>query len=463
LLQSWRMVLFPAKAAAARAVGAVSRRTGRGGGTTLPGRILVRLAPDALTRLGANLTDGTALVSATNGKTTTAAMTAAMLAPERALCRNTAGANLVSGIASALLQRPRGARFGLFEVDEAALAQVTAGLAPGYLVLANLFRDQLDRYGELDLIADRWRLLVEGLASTTALIVNGDDPLVASIGERHPQVTRFGFDDPRHALPTLPHAADSTTCVRCHAPYQYRAVYLGHLGDYHCPRCGHERPPLDVAATRVELLGLDGSRFVVRSAEKEYPVSIALPGIYNVYNAVAALTLATRVGIAPASAAARLAGFRAAFGRFERLRTGDREVVVLLVKNPAGTNEALRTLAADLAERSVLLALNDRTADGRDVSWIWDVDYEQALPRAGRVICAGTRAADIALRAKYAGVDPARIEIAESLESGFDRVLETAGPGAIAYVLPTYTAMLELQRVAAARGLKRPYWEPTAA
>ena len=452
------MSLFPAKKAAARVIGSLSRRSGRGGGTSLPGKTLLRLAPDAIERLAAGLADGVVLVSATNGKTTTSALVAAALGPEHALCRNGAGANLLSGVASALLTAPSGSQLGLFEVDEFALPEIALRTRPRALLLSNLFRDQLDRYGELELVAERWRSMVAGLPPETLLVLAADDPVISSLGDGRANVIRYGLDDPAVALTSLAESADSTTCVRCGHAYGYEAIYLGHLGDYRCPNCGHARPPLDVAVTSVELRGLDGSGFTVAGTRLE----LALPGIYNVYNAAGAFALATALGVDPAVAAERIGGARPAFGRFERVVVGDRDAVLLLVKNPAGANEALRTLAPNLDDAVLLLALNDRIADGRDVSWIWDVDFEIALPRAGHVVCSGTRAADIALRAKYAGVPDDRIEIVPGRADALDRALDRAGSGGTAYVLPTYTAMLELQRVAAERGLVRPYWEATA-
>jgi UDP-N-acetylmuramyl tripeptide synthase len=447
--------LFPAKTAAARVIGSLSRRSGRGGGTSLPGKALLRLAPDAIERLAARLADGVVLVSATNGKTTTAALAAAALAPEHELCRNAAGANLLSGVASTLLTAPSGAQLGLFEVDEFALPEIARRTRPRALLLSNLFRDQLDRYGELELVAERWRAMVAALPPETMLVLAADDPVISSLGDGRDNVIRFGLDDPAVALPVMSDAADSTTCVRCGAAYGYDAIYLGHLGDYRCPNCGHTRPPLDVRVSGVELRGLDGSAFTVAGTRLE----LGLPGIYNVYNAAGAFALATALGVDPAAAAKRIGGARAAFGRFERVTVDDRDAVLLLVKNPAGANEALRTLAPNLDGAVLLLALNDRIADGRDVSWIWDVDFEVALPRAGHVVCSGTRASDMALRAKYAGVPGDRIEIVPGRAEALDHALRLAGAGGTAYVLPTYTAMLELQRVAAERGLVRPYWE----
>ncbi len=452
------MPLFAAKAAAARTLGSLSRRSGRGGGTTLPGRALLRLAPDAIERMAARLPDGVALVSATNGKTTTAALAAALIQPDLAVCRNAAGANLTSGVASALVSRPAAARLGLFEVDEFALPEVAARIGPRAVLLGNLFRDQLDRYGELELIARRWREMVDRLPVTTTLVLCADDPLVAALGEGRENVVYVGLDDPSVALAGLPHAADSITCRRCGAALVYDAVYLGHLGAWRCGDCGTGRPPLTVAATEIRPRGLAGSSLRLDGR----PATLALPGIYNAYNAAGAYALAVALGVAPETAADRIGGFRAPFGRFERIAAGDREAVLLLIKNPAGANEALRTLAPQITGGVVLLVLNDRIADGRDVSWIWDVDFEDVLPAARHVVCSGTRAADIALRCRYADVEPARLEVVVDPAAAFDRALALAEAGGTAYVLPTYTAMLELQRTATARGLVRPYWEERA-
>ncbi len=443
---------------AARIAGALSRTLRRGAGTTVPGKVLTQLTPDAIARLAERLPDGIALVSATNGKTTTSAMTAQVLRGSRTLVRNAGGANLVSGVASTLLAAPKGTRFALLEVDEFALPAVAAATRPRYIVLANLFRDQLDRYGELETIGERWRELVARLDDATLIVAGVDDPAIERISAGHRRLT-FGLDDPSVGLGGLDHAADSTRCVRCDGPYVHDTVYLGHLGDYHCLRCGHRRPALDLAAREVEQLGLDGSRFSIVYRGERRPVELAVPGIYNVYNAAAAIALAVASGVPLADACHRLAGFRAAFGRFERIDAGDRRCYFLLVKNPTGANEVLRTIASVREDAPVLLALNDRIADGRDVSWIWDVDYERLAVGAGAIVCTGTRAADMALRLKYAGVDRERIEIEPRLERAFDRVVDLAGPAGTAYALPTYTAMLDLQRLAAARGLTRPYQE----
>jgi lipid II isoglutaminyl synthase (glutamine-hydrolysing) len=450
-------MLFRPKLLLARAAGAVSRTARTGGGTAVPGKLLLRLAPDGLERLGRRLPEGTVLLSATNGKTTTAKMAAAILEPHVRLCRNAAGANLASGVASALLD-PRGARIGLFEVDEAALPQVAAALRPRVLGLGNLFRDQLDRYGELELVAERWRAVVRALDSDALLVRNADDPLVASLGDGRSKVVSYGVDDPRIALPAMQHAADSKWCVRCGARYLYDAVYLGHLGAWRCPSCGTARPALDVVARDVRHEALEAVSFTLAAAGGEARVRLPVPGLYNVYNALAAAALAAALApLEAASLAAGLERFSAAFGRFERLLVDGREVVLLLVKNPAGANEVIRTLGQDAAPKTLLIALNDRTADGRDVSWIWDVDFELLTGLVERTVVTGTRAAEMGMRLKYAGIDRRRIEVLPALDAALDRCL--AAGGGPAYLLATYTAMLDLRGLLVGRGLLRPYWE----
>lgn len=447
--------------AAARGVAALSRRVGAGGGTTIPGKLLARLDPDAIDRLAARLPQGAATVSATNGKTTTTAMAAEILRPARRLAHNAAGANLVSGVASALLAHPD-AELGLFEVDEGALPELLRRLRPRAVCLGNLFRDQLDRYGELELIAERWRAAVAELPSETQLVVNADDPQLGAIGEERPGTVTFGLDDPRLARPSLQHAADSKYCVRCGTPYEYAAAYVGHLGDYRCPRGDHARPPLQVAAREIELQGLERASFLLATPEGERRIELALPGLYNVYNAVGAAALTRALGATLDEIAAGLERFAAAFGRFERIAVGDRKLLLLLVKNPAGANEAVRTLVDGGAPRVLVVALNDEIADGRDVSWIWDVDFEPLLPGLERFVAAGSRAAELALRFRYGGLDADAIELQPDLERALDRGLELTAPGGELVVLPTYTAMLGLQRIVAARGLARPYWERSA-
>jgi UDP-N-acetylmuramyl tripeptide synthase len=431
---------------------------GRGGGTTLPGKLLWKLDPAAIDALATRLPQGSVAVSATNGKTTTTAMVAEILRPHVRVAHNDSGANLVSGVASALLEA-RDAELGLFEVDEGALPEVSRRVRPKALLLCNLFRDQLDRYGELELVAGRWRAAVAALPHAQ-LVVNGDDPQVGALARPGGRV--FGLDDPRVARPALQHAADSKYCLRCGTPYEYAAAYVGHLGDYRCPNCGHARPPLDVTARDIELRGLDGAAFTLVAAEGEARVELRLPGLYNVYNALGAASLALALGIGLDDVRDGLARFSAAFGRFERIPIGDRRVLMLLIKNPAGANEAIRTLVEGAASRVAVIALNDGIADGRDVSWIWDVDFEPLLDGLDRLVASGSRAAELALRFAYGGFDRDRIEVVPALDAALDRGLELTPVGGELTVLPTYTAMLALRRTLAARGHVTNYWERAA-
>jgi UDP-N-acetylmuramyl tripeptide synthase len=438
----------------------MSRLAQRGGGTTIPGKVLNVLTPDAVERLAARLPRGSAIVSATNGKTTTAAMAAEILARRARLAHNSAGANLLSGVASTLLGSAD-AELGLFEVDEAALPEVARRVKPRVMCLGNLFRDQLDRYGELELVAERWRELVAALEPGTVLVANGDDPQVGDLARERPGSLVFGLDDPRHGA-ALAHAADSKWCLRCGTPYDYTTAYVGHLGAYRCPACGHSRPELDLVARSIELEGLEGVSFDLADRSGDRRIRLRLPGLYNVYNALAAAALARALGASWDEVVGGLERFAGAFGRFERLRMGDRTVLMLLIKNPAGANEVVRTLVAGGAPRLAVIALNDGIADGRDVSWIWDVDFEPLLDRMDRVVVTGERAAELALRFKYGGFDERSIEVVPDLGRALDRGLELTPPGGELAVVPTYTAMLALQGIVAGRGFARPYWERAA-
>ncbi len=455
------------KLALARAVATLSRLRG-GGGTSAPGRVLLGLDRNAIGALGARLARGSALVSATNGKTTTAAMAAGIFEQAGiALVHNAEGANMAGGIATALLAaaRPHGAiagELGLFEVDELWLDTVAAQLRPQAIVLGNLFRDQLDRYGELETIADRW---AADLHAQT-LVLNADDPLIADLGRERAGALYFGVDDDSIALPGMAHAADAKHCRRCGAPYVFDAIYLGHLGHYHCDSCGQRRPEPTVSASAVTLEGVRAARFTLRTPAGEDEVELALPGLYNVYNALAAAALATAMGVPFERIIAGLRATKAAFGRAESVTlsparaangaasaAGGRELRILLVKNPAGANEVLRTLALEPGEHDVLGVLNDQIADGRDVSWIWDADFELLAGRVRRFTCSGTRAADLAVRLEYAGVEPERIRVEPELGRALaDAAADGADGGSPLYALPTYTAMLALRELLVTRG-----------
>ena len=451
---------------AGRTASVVSRRLGRGGGTVIAGHVAPRLAPDALRRLARRLRRGSVLVSGTNGKTTTSRLLAHLLASQGvSYVHNRAGANLLTGLVSALVQDadpwgdPR-ADLGLFEVDEATLPHALPQVSPRVVILTNIFRDQLDRYGEVHYVAEVWRTALASLPTQATLVLNADDPLVASLaGTARGRVLFYGVDDGELGSPGVPHAADARLCPACGAPLRYSLAYYGHLGHYRCPGCGLERPRPTVRA--IAPTRLEPSSTVVRAqiGAERIDLTLPLPGLYNVYNALAAIAGGLALGIAPAAAAGALGSFRAAFGRLERVPVGDRAVAVALVKNPVGCTEVLRTLVSDPTPKPLLVAINDLFADGTDVSWLWDVDFELLAGHVATAVCSGTRAEDMALRLKYALVEPERLQVEPDLARALHEGLAHTPPGGVLYVLPTYTAMLALREALRRHGVVRDFWE----
>jgi UDP-N-acetylmuramyl tripeptide synthase len=428
---------------AGRAVAFAIRVTRQGRATNLPGKVALAIAPDLISALAARFPSGVVLVSGTNGKTTTTAMISSVLSREMVVCTNTGGANLVAGVATALLQAPRDAEIGVFEVDEAALPLIAWQHQPRVLVLLNLFRDQLDRHGELQSLANKWRTMLEAFVEgETSLVLNADDSLVASLSN---DATFFGLDDPGVGTAVLADSADSTFCETCKNRLFFTSIYMAHLGEWRCEVCAEGRPNLDVAGSDVELMGLGGSSCNVQEEGRSQGLRLGLPGLYNIYNGLAAIAAATSIGMPLADSVQTLETFSAAFGRFEQIQISGKSGYLILMKNPVGANEILRTISQDLAGAVLVLVLNDVIADGRDVSWIWDVDFEDVVTKCASVICSGTRANEMAVRMQYADVSPESIlEIADP-RTAVRRAasLTTNQPF---FVLPTYTAMFELSR-----------------
>lgn len=444
----------------ARSSGWLSRRLGRGGGTTLPGVVLLKLRPRAAEELAAPLVRGSIAISATNGKTTTARLLrSATDAAGIPTVANTAGSNLLRGVTAALLAEGDHAELGLFEVDEAALPSVVDQVKPQAIVLMNLFRDQLDRYGELETLVETWRTMIADLSGDTALVLNADDPAVAFLGHDRSNTVYFGVDDPSIARTEQSHAADSTHCPRCDHPLTYDLVGIGHMGHWRCGNCGLARPTPSVAATTVQVRGVDGFDIGVETPEGTVTASVSLPGLHNAYNATAAvaaaLTLGLDIGLLPTA----LADTHAAFGRGEHVDIEGKRLVMLLAKNPTGANENVRAALTHADDLHVVIVLNDRTADGQDVSWIWDVDYEPLFDRATSLTVAGDRAHDLALRCIYGGADPDAIVVEPDPGRALDAALASAAPGDTVFALPTYTAMLDLRAELVRRNLVVPFWE----
>jgi UDP-N-acetylmuramyl tripeptide synthase len=488
--------------AAGKTAGLASRVLRLGGGTTLPGVVARRIAPDILRYLSAALPGGVIVVGGTNGKTTTTRMIAAILAADgRRVLHNRAGANLVTGLTatalagSTLAGRVR-ADLGLFETDEAALPRALDETQPQLVLLHNLFRDQLDRYGEVDTIASAWRAALEQLPASTIVLLNADDPAVAALGDRLPlQVRYYGLEDTRQAGQGATHFADSQFCRRCGAPYDYSATFYAHIGHYACARCGQRRPVPHFRLERLELEGTTGARLFVSfptdlpklaeyagaasspTARGYIEIRLPLPGLYNGMNALAATAAGMLLGVQPARIRGTLESFSAAFGRIERVDAGGKPMLLALIKNPVGASETVRMLVGDQqidnaalrignleqahthSQLHILVAINDKHADGTDVSWLWDADFERLAGHVADAVVSGTRANDMAVRLKYAGVATGTLAIEPDLVRALDLALERLPAGATLYALPTYTAMLELRAELARRGWVRPFWE----
>jgi UDP-N-acetylmuramyl tripeptide synthase len=451
---------------AGKAVAFLSRRLRRGGGTTFPGYVARSIDPQLLQRLSARLAAGCVVVTGTNGKTTTSRMVANILRHAGLTpVHNRSGANLLDGVTTALLSSASllgrlPANVGVFEVDEATLPQAAAETRPRVLVVTNLFRDQLDRYGEIDYVGGLWRQALGTLPPSSTAVLNADDPLVASLGAATAaQVLYFGIEDTGYALPELQHTADSRHCVACGAPYRYEAIHYSHLGLYACPRCGATRPAPAVYAREILLHGTDGSELGVRLPVGELSLRLGLPGLYNVSNALAALACCSALGVPTEVLQRGIETFTAAFGRIERIEIEGRQVLLALVKNPVGFDEVLRMLLLDGAPKDLVIVINDHIADGTDISWLWDVNFELLAGRANSVLVAGTRAEDMRLRLKYAGVDLGRVVLEKELHAALSRALDGVPAGGTLYVLPTYTAMLEVRQVIQEMGQVASFWE----
>ncbi|HYY88329.1 MAG TPA: MurT ligase domain-containing protein [Chloroflexota bacterium] len=452
---------------AGRAAATLSRRLGRGGGTVIAGHLVPRLAPTALRDVTCSLQHGSIVVSGTNGKTTTTRLISHILrsAGLRPL-HNRAGANLLSGLFTTIAQgsdwrgRPRG-DVGVFEVDEATVPPVLRHVTPRVLLLHNIFRDQLDRYGEVHYVANLWRDAAARLPSSSTVLLNADDPLVASMhdGKIGASVLTYGLADHSVGTGIVPHASDARLCPRCGAPLRYDVSFYGHLGWYTCSRGDFARPQPAIAATGVELRGDQGTDLTLATSSGPIRARLHLPGLYNVYNALAAVAACSTLGVRREAIARGLDTFTAAFGRVERIEVEDRQLFLALVKNPVGFTEVLRTILSSPGRRTLMIAINDLFADGTDVSWLWDVEFELLQGRVNVAVCSGIRAEDMAVRLKYAGVEPERIRVDNDLRRATELALAAAEPNETVYLLPTYTAMLAVRDLLRQTGYVRGFWE----
>ena len=457
----------------------LSRGLKRGGGTTLPGFLAERIDPGLVADLARGIPNGCVLVTGTNGKTTTTRILVdALSGAGLEVITNPEGSNLTRGIATALLVHANWRKgldvppsaIGVFEVDEGAFRPAVDALQPRLVVITNLFRDQLDRYFEVDFVAHLWSRALGQLPASSTVVLNADDPQVAYLGEDlTAKVLYFGLDDRRRARPGREHAADSRRCPRCGSDLFHELSYYAHLGHYSCKQCGWRRPDPRFAAWKVDVQGLEGSRSQVRTPAGDRTLEVPLAGLYNAYNALAASAAAACLGVEPDLVQAAVRGAVGAFGRLEQIRLGDKQACVILVKNPSGFNEGLRLVLSMDGPKRLLVALNDNGPDGRDVSWIWDVDFEMCKGRADLIAVTGRRARDLALRLKYAellasdgepgaGRPPVPLLVEEDVVRAFWSVLEQTPPGETLYVLTTYTAMWTLRQDMVRRGYLVPFW-----
>jgi UDP-N-acetylmuramyl tripeptide synthase len=451
---------------AAKAAAKASRALHRGGGTAASGLVGLWLQPSLIRNVAAQIGHGSIVITGTNGKTTTSLLisetaTAAGLRP----LANTSGSNLVRGIASTLaievgpagdLSEPA-QRIGVFEVDEATLTQAMPDLQPRVAVFTNLFRDQLDRYGEVDAVASRWRDVIADAPPDLHLVLNADDPSVALLGEGREHVTYFGVEDQKLHQGAPEHASDALFC-RCGARLDYAVAFYGHVGHWSCATCGRTRPKPDVAARLVKLGDGHTVRFQLESHGEKTTLELGIGGLYNVYNALAAAAAAEALSLPRSALEQALTSTAAAFGRQETFEVDGRRAALYLGKNPAGLNQVLATLLLDDGLSTALIVLNDGIADGRDISWVWDADFEVAAGRLSRVVVSGTRAAEMALRLKYAEWDESSLDIVPDVASALDKALASTPQGECLTVIPTYTAMLTLRELLAKRAGKEPFW-----
>ena len=430
----------------AKVVTGTVRSLSLGAASVLPGEISRRLHPRLLPLLFEQVSKGAILVVGTNGKTTTSLLLKQILSDKGfKVVHNSSGANLINGLITALLNSTNmtgrlTADYAILEVDENILPLLLKNCQPKYILALNLFRDQLDRYGEVDTIAQRWGKAIAPLPKDTTIVLNADDPTLSSMGQKLKQkVLYFGLDEPELYLEEIPHAVDSIYCPSCGHLLDYRGVYLSHLGDYQCPSCGFAKSKTSLAS-------------------KEYPQ--ILIGVYNKYNTLAAGLLAQEMGIQTDDIFKTIKNFKAAFGRAEELEIDRKQVRILLSKNPVGMNETIRAvnnIKKAGKSSTTLLVLNDRIPDGTDVSWIWDVDTEELVKLGGNLVISGDRTYDMALRMTYSSheieADKTNFNliVQEDLHEAINTALDRTSESETLHIIPTYSAMLEIREILVGR------------
>jgi lipid II isoglutaminyl synthase (glutamine-hydrolysing) len=446
------------------------RRLGRGNGTAIPGMAALAIDAHLLSGLASEIRRGAVIVTGTNGKGTTCRMLArVMRASGLRPITNQEGANQPRGLATTLLAHASPAghlpaddrAVGLFEVDEGSLPEVLSQVSPTTLVFTNVFRDQMDRYLDLDYLTRRWERCLWSLPADTTLVLNADDPRLAYLAADLPNPRIFyGLDDTGHHRSGVDHTSDFPRCPRCTGELGYTCVFYAQLGHWSCAHCGLTRPAPQVRAAKVDLIGPAASRVQIATPAGEAVLEIPLPGLYNAYNAVAAVAAAT-AGQLPGGALPAVTEMAPGFLRMEPVTIGGREVHLALAKNPNGYTEVLRTLLRDGRPKHMLLALNDRDEEP-DVSWIWDVDFESLCGLVPSAVLSGNRACDLAVRLKYAGwTDGAAAEITVEPDpvGGLRLALAHAPEGQPLWVVGTYQVLWQLRDWLRRQGLVNALWE----
>ena len=460
-------VRFALALAAGKGSGAAGRLLSLGGGTSFPGAIARRIDPLVLQKVATANKVQKAVITGSNGKTTSCRMLAALAeAAGTSVAQNRSGSNLLQGVTSVAVREAdlRGridARLLLLEVDEATMPRVAPEVAPDMILITNVFRDQLDRFGELYSMARMLESAIEALPAHASVVLNGDDPLVASLAP-HAKARRLYFglraEDVGAEIPE--HAADSIRCVHCQHALTYRRAYLSHLGDYECRGCGSRRPDLDIAITHVQASADGGADITAETPAGTVRVHVPLPGLHNVYNAAAALAGAFALGaLEPRSATSALTNLRPAFGRLEEITADGRQLVLSFVKNPASYNANLRLILRRPGRKHVLAAHSNTAVDGEDFAWLWDVDLEQLVPDLASLVVSGTRAEEVALRMKYAGANLSDIRVIPGRQAALDTALARIPPDEPLYILAGYTPMREFRQIMQRRGWVQPFWE----
>lgn len=400
-----------------------------GNGSTWPGHIALKINPRIINDLLKKSNVKIILVAGTNGKTTTAKILETIIkANDKSVFLNSSGANLLNGIASSIILNTNlncsiDSDYVIFEVDENVVPSITRKLKPDFFIALNLFRDQLDRYGEINTIAKKWKLAFENL-NKTLFILNADDPEIAFLRLGLKNVFYFGLNDKKFEYRLQQHASDSILCPNCKASLSYDAFYFSHLGKWKCKNCKAIRPKPDIESF------------------KTYP----LLGTYAIYDTLAAVLCAQKLGISDKVIDAGIKSFKPAFGRQEITKINNKRIQIFLSKNPTSFNESLRTINANDAKH-LLIILNDRIPDGTDISWIWDVDFETLISSNTILVLSGDRSADLYLRLKYAGINVDLNNVFDNLEEALKLSLSNVGEKETLYVLPTYSAMLEIRKI----------------